>query len=269
MTTKKKPGPAGNEERIKKARREIDRTDAKILELLNRRAVLAREIGELKKQRSQLFYLPGREEEIFERLSRLNTGPFPTGSVRPVFREIISACRSLEKRLKVAFFGLEGSFTHIAGRQQFGHSAQFLSERTVTDVFETVARGHADYGVVPIENSTEGVVTHTLDMFLDSDLTICAEVVLEIRHFLLSVDGDIRNIKRVYSHPQAIAQCRNWLRKNLPGINIHEASSTSEAARLAAVDRDAAAIASELAGDNYRLKTVARSIEDLTNNFTR
>jgi chorismate mutase/prephenate dehydratase len=269
VAPKNKAGKDSAEDRIQRARKAIDRADNQLLKLLNQRARLAREIGELKKQRSKLCYLPGREEEIFERLARLNPGPFPTDSIRPVFREIISACRSLEKRLRVAFFGLEASFTHIAGRQQFGHSAEFLPERTVTDVFETVARGHADYGVVPIENSTEGVVAHTLDMFLDSELTICAEVVLEIRHFLLSVDGDLKKVARVYSHPQALAQCRNWLRKNLPGLNIHEVASTSEAARMAAVDRDAAAIASEFAGDYYNLKTVARGIEDLTNNFTR
>jgi chorismate mutase/prephenate dehydratase len=175
----------------------------------------------------------------------------------------------LQRPFRVAHLGPFATFTHMAALRHFGASAEYVPVRTIGDVFTEVERDRADVGVVPIENSTEGVVTHTLDMFLDSDLTICAEVVLEIRHFLLSVDGEKNKIARVYSHPQALAQCRNWLRKNLPGINIHEVASTSEAARLAAVDRDAAAIASEFAGDYYNLKPVARGIEDLANNFTR
>jgi chorismate mutase/prephenate dehydratase len=266
--TRKSAGADGGKE-LRDLRRRIDRVDSSLLGLLNSRASLAARIGELKKKKARVFYIPAREDDIIERLRQENAGPFPSDSIGPVFKEIISACRSLEKRLKVAYFGPEASFTHIAGRQQFGHSAEFIPERSISDVFEVVERGEADYGVMPIENSTEGVVTHTLDMFLDSELTICAEVVLEIVHNLLAVDGDQARVKRVYSHPHALAQCRNWLRKNLPGINIHEAASTSEAARMAAVDRDAAAIASEFAGDYYGLKVIARHIEDLARNYTR
>jgi chorismate mutase/prephenate dehydratase len=255
--------------KIAEVRESIDRTDNRMLELLNRRARLAKKIGELKRQKSQTFYIPGREEEIFERLKKENKGPFPNDSIHPVFREIISACRSLEKRLRVAYFGPEATFTHLAGRQKFGHSAEFVPERSISDVFEEVDRGDVDYGVVPIENSTEGVVTHTLDMFLDTDLKICAEIILEIKHNLLSYEGDLSKVQRIYSHPHAVAQCRNWLRKHLPGVNIHEASSTAEAARMAAVDRDSAAIASEFAGQYYNLKTISNSIEDLHHNYTR
>ncbi len=255
--------------RIKDVRKKIDQADGKILALLNKRAELAREIGEIKRSRSKLYYIPGREEDIFERLHSLNSGPFPTDSIKPVFREIISACRSLEKKLQVAYLGPEATFTHIAGRQQFGHRADFVAERSISDVFEEVERGHADYGVVPIENSTEGVVTHTLDMFLHSDLTICAEIVLEITHNLLSLTGDVQKVQRIYSHPHALAQCRNWLRKNLPSVTVQEVASTSEAARMAAVDRDAAAIASEFAGVYYNLKTIAQGVEDLKHNYTR
>lgn len=267
--TKTKVGGGELPKIIGELRKKIDRTDGRLLGLLNERAALAREIGEQKRKRSRNFYIPAREDEILERLTKTNPGPFPGASIQPVFKEIISACRSLEKPLKVAYFGAEASFTHIAARQQFGHSTEFVPEHSISDVFEDVERGHADFGVMPIENSTEGVVTHTLDMFLDSPLTICAEIVMEIRHNLLSLEGEIKKVKRVYSHPQALAQCRNWLRKNLPGINIHEAASTSEAARMAAVDRDAAAIASEFAGDYYGLKTIAKGIEDLAQNFTR
>lgn len=265
----KSEGKTEIEGSLKKYRDEIDAVDSSVLKLLNRRASLVQRIGRLKKQNRRVFYIPAREDEIIERLKKSSRGPFPTESLQPVFKEIISACRSLEKPLKVAYFGPEASFTHIAARQQFGHSTQFVPERSISDVFEDVERGHADYGVMPIENSTEGVVTHTLDMFLDSELTICAEVVLEVVHNLLSVEGELGKVKRVYSHPQALAQCRNWLRKNLAGINVHEAASTSEAARMAAVDRDAAAIASEFAGDYYGLKVIARHIEDMARNYTR
>ena len=265
---KKKTGP-DLEAEMAKLREDIDKVDSQVLKLLNKRAKLAKKIGDIKKKESRVFFIPAREEDIVERLREENSGPFPSESIHPVFKEIISACRSVEKNLTVAYLGPEATFTHIAGRQQFGHSAEFMPERSISDVFEEVARGHADYGVVPIENSTEGVVTHTLDMFLDSELTICAEVVIEIRHHLLSVSGDLLDVKRVYSHPQAVAQCRNWLRKNLPGVNIHEVASTAEAARMAAVDRDAAAIASEFAGDYYNLKMVSKGIEDLSRNYTR
>jgi len=265
-TEKKAAGP---EDKIRQIREDIDKTDSRILALLNQRARLASKIGDLKKKRSRTFYIPAREEDITERLRAENPGPFPSDSIKPVFREIISACRSLEKKLTVAYLGPEATFTHIAGRQQFGHSAQFVPERSISDVFEEVERGHADYGVVPIENSIEGVVTHTLDMFLDSELTICSEIILEIRHNLLSVDGEIKNVKRIYSHPQAVAQCRTWLRKNLPNISIHEVASTAEAARMAAVDRDAAAVASEFAGDYYNLRIIEKGIEDRVHNYTR
>jgi chorismate mutase/prephenate dehydratase len=269
----KKPGTKGAEGGLetilKPLRRQIDQADNKILSLLNQRAELARKIGEAKKRRAHSLYLPAREEEIIDRLRKQNRGPFPSASIQPVFREIISACRSVEKPLKVAYLGPEATFTHIASRQQFGHSAEFVSEPSVSDVFEDVERGHADFGVVPIENSTEGVVAHTLDMFLDSELAICAEIVLEIKQNLLSALGDLKKVRRVYSHPQAVAQCRSWLRKNLPGINIHEVASTAEAARMAAVDRESAAIASEFAGDYYGLKMIAGGIEDLKRNYTR
>lgn len=267
--SKDKREKADPESMIAKVREDIDRTDRKILDLLNRRARLAKKIGEIKRRDARVYFIPAREEEVLDGLKDANKGPFPTGSIPAVFREIISACRSLEKSIRVAYLGPEATFTHIAGRQQFGHSAEFLPERSITDVFEEVERGHADYGVVPIENSTEGVVTHTLDMFINSELTICSEIVLEIVHNLLSVDGDISKVKRVYSHPQAVAQCRNWLRKSLPNVSIHEVASTAEAARMAAVDRDAAAIASEFAGDYYGLKLIQSKIEDLTHNYTR
>jgi chorismate mutase/prephenate dehydratase len=254
---------------VKVLRKEIDLTDDKILVLLNQRAELVKKIGRIKSQSAQGIYLPGREEKIFDRLQSINQGPFPTSSIKAVFREIISACRSLQKPLTVSFLGPEATFTHLASRQQFGHSASYRPQPSISDVFQEVEKGKSDYGVVPVENSTEGVVSHTLDMFMDSELKICAEVVLEIKHNLLSRSGNINDIKRIYSHPQPLAQCRHWLRKHAGGIPLAEVASTAEAARRASRDKTAGAVASAYAADVYQLKVVAKGIEDMVNNFTR
>jgi len=250
-------------------RSRINRIDEAILELMNQRASVARTIGQLKERLADRIYLPSREEEIFSRLENMNRGPFPTDSIKPVFREIISACRSLERSLRVAYLGPEATFTHIASREQFGHKTMFLPEQSVKDVFERVEKGDADFGVVPVENSTEGVVAHTLDMFLDSSLNISAEIILGIHHCLLSRLKEQEKIRRIYSHSQALAQCRTWLRRNLPRTPVVDAASTSEAAKLAAKDRFSAAIASAYAAEFYGLKILARNIEDQRNNFTR
>ncbi len=266
---KEKTQKGKSSQQIDKLREAIDKIDEQILRLLNRRAEYAIRIGKLKQKASSEIYIPAREEEIFERLERLNLGKFPTESIKPVFREIISACRSLERPLRIAYLGPEATFTHISARQQFGHKAEFLAEKSITDVFDRVEKGEADYGVVPVENSTEGVVSHTLDMFLNSSLKISAEVILEIHHCLLSRADSLKKIKRIYSHAQALAQCRNWLREHLPDIPILDAASTAEAAKLASKDPSSGAIASAYAGDYYGLKILARNIEDIKNNFTR
>jgi len=254
---------------IARLRARINKIDQAVLDLINQRAQVATGIGRLKQRNADRVYLPSREEEIFDRLENLNKGPFPRDSIKPVFREIISACRSLERSLKVAYLGPEATFTHIASREQFGHKTAFLPEQSVKDVFERVEKGEADFGVVPVENSTEGVVAHTLDMFLDSNLQISAEVILGIHHCLLSKLGSVERVRRIYSHSQALAQCRTWLRRNLPNVPVLDAASTSEAARLAARDKTAAAIASAYAAEYYGLGILARNIEDLRNNYTR
>jgi len=256
-------------EKLGKLRAAINTIDKQILGLLNQRAAVAKRIGRVKEKAADRIYLPSREEEIFERLEKSNSGPFPGDSIKPVFREIISACRSLERSLRVAYLGPEATFTHIASREQFGHKTRFVPELSVNDVFDAVEKGAADFGVVPVENSTEGVVAHTLDMFLDFDLSISAEVILGIHHCLLSASGSIKKIRRIYTHSQALAQCRTWLRKNLPNVPVLEAASTSEAAKLASRDKSAAAIASEYAADYYGLDILARNIEDLRKNYTR
>jgi chorismate mutase/prephenate dehydratase len=254
---------------LKSLRKAINQTDDELLSLLNVRARLVQEVGRIKTKTSDSVYLPAREEKIFDRLLSINPGPFPNSSINPVFKEIISACRSLEKSLTVSYLGPEATFTHLASQQQFGHSALFKPEPSISDIFDEVEKGNADYGVVPIENSTEGVVSHTLDMFMDSDLKICAEVILEIKHHLLSLSGKLKEARRIYSHPQAIAQCRQWLRKHASGIPVIEVASTAEAARKASLEKSAAAIASAYAGEVYGLRVIEEKIQDSANNFTR
>ena len=255
--------------KITRLRHKIDQIDSKIVLLLGERAEVVSRIGQEKAKANMDLHVPQREEEIFTRLMRQNTGRFPTHAIRPVFREIISACRSLEGPLKLAYFGPEGTFTHLACARRFGVSAHFVPVRSIGDVFAEVEKGNVEYGVVPIENSSEGVVSHTLDMFVESDLKICGEILLEVSHSLLSKSGDLRKVKKVYSHPHAFAQCRKWLEANLPRVPLYEASSTAAAAKLATKELTAAAIASELAASLYNLKVISRKIEDTSRNFTR
>ncbi len=251
-------------------RKLIDALDDDMLRLLNERARLVGMVGALKERLDAPFYVPSRERAIVERLTAANAGPFPNDAIRPVFQEIFSACLSLEKKVRVAFFGAEGSYTHQAAKRQFGLSARVIPVSTIAGVFEEVERGAADFGIVPVENSTEGVVNHTLDTFVESELKISAEIVLEISHCLLARPGaELADIQRVYSHPQALAQCRRWISSYLPGATVVEALSTSEAARTAASDPQGAAIASEMAARLYELEIIRRKIEDLTQNVTR
>lgn len=252
-------------------RKEIDRLDDEILRLLNERSKNVIEIGKLKKlsDREANLHTPAREAEIIERLIDQNPGPFPNEAIRPVYREIMSASLSLEGPQKVAYFGPAATFTHLACTKRFGTSAQYVPVNSIKDVFDEVERGRANFGVVPIENSTEGVVNYTLDMFIDSNLFIYGEVLLEVSHYLLSKTGRLEDIKKIYSHPQPIAQCRHWLETNLPHVPVSEVTSTARAAELCVDDPTAAAIASELAGQLYGLKILKSRIEDNINNFTR
>lgn len=250
-------------------RRQIDAIDDQILELLNQRAEVALAVGHAKAGQGLEFYVPGRELEVFERLTTRNRGPFPNDAVRRVYREIISASLSLEQPIKVAFLGPPATFTHQAALRQFGFSAQLVPQKSIPGVFEEVLRGRAPYGVVPVENSNEGVVSHTLDMFISSDLKIIAEILLEISHDLLSLSGRMEDVRQVASHPQALAQCRHWLEENLPEVPLMEAASTGLAAQMAAEDGSMAAIASEIATSLYGLQPVKKRIEDNANNYTR
>lgn len=254
---------------LEKQRLEIDKIDAEILTLLNRRASLALEIATIKRQANLKFHSPEREKAILDRITALNKGPFPNEALKTIFREIISASLALEEPLKVAYLGPEGTFTNLAALRHFGLSAHFIPVSGIKAVFDAVEAGTADYGLVPIENSNEGVVSSTLDLFIDYDLKISAEVMLEISHNLLSKSGDGRKVKRIYSHPQATSQCKLWLENHMPAVPLYEATSTAKAAELAAREEDAAAIASEMAARLYDLKFIERHIEDRKNNFTR
>jgi len=258
-----------NKKTLKDLRKEIDATDDRIMEFLNRRAELVIAVGKLKSAEKGEFHVPSREREIYERLTVQNRGPFPNEALRSVFREIISASLALEAPMKVAFFGPKATFTHMAAMQQFGLSAELVPQKSIPAVFEEVEKGRAQYGVVPVENSTEGMVSHTLDMFMESELKINAEVLLEIHHYLLSRTGRFEDIKKVYSHPQPIAQCRHWLAENLPNVPLVDVASTAVAAQIVSEDYTAAAIASELAAVMYDLKVARERIEDQVNNFTR
>lgn len=250
-------------------RSQIDKIDEKLLALLNDRARLVQEIGKIKKDQKADFYAPSREQEIYNRLTGLNPGPFPNEGVKSVFREIISASLSLERPIKVAYLGPRATFSHLASIQRFGLSVADLPVNSIKEVFDEVERGRADFGVVPIENSTEGVVNHTLDLFLDSPLKIFGETLMEVSHHLQSKSGRIEEVRKIYSHPQPIAQCKYWLEKNLPQIPLVEVSSTARAAEMAAQDPTVAVIASELASQLYGLSIIQRRIEDNVNNFTR
>jgi chorismate mutase/prephenate dehydratase len=215
------------------------------------------------------FHSPERERAIIDRLTAINKGHFPNDALKVIFREIISASLSLEEPLKVAYLGPEGTFTNMAALRRFGSSASYVSVDSIKDVFDAAESGKVSYGVVPIENSNEGVVSYTLDMFMDYDLKIAAEVMLVVSHNLLSKSGDRTKVRKIYSHPQATAQCRSWLETNMPAAAILESTSTAKAAELTAKDEYAAAIASEIAARLYDLRFIERHIEDKRNNYTR
>ena len=258
-----------SQKKLNDLRKEIDRIDSRVMELINKRGRVSHDIGGIKKSRKQPIYSPDRESQIYSRIVKKNKGPLEDKSVKAIYREIMSACLSLELPVTVAFLGPELTFTHQAALKSFGSSLNYLSCDSIPDVFREVEKGNANYGVVPIENSTEGAVNHTLDMFVDSPLKVCSEVYCPVRHSLLCKRSNMKSIARIYSNPQVFGQCRMWLEKNLPRANLRDVSSTAKAAEIAAKHADSACIASELAAKKYQLKVLARSIEDMASNVTR
>lgn len=254
-------------------RQRIDAIDNQLLDLLDQRAKLAQRIGREKRNSARSMHDPEREQQIFERLEerlgKSENSSFPVKAVRPVFREIISACLSLEQELRVAYLGPPGTFTHMAARSAFGMAAGYIEATTIPGVFDAITRGAAHYGVVPIENSTEGGVTFTLDCLFDTEAQIRSEIVLDVAQCLIGRHEDLGRIERVYSHPQALAQCRDWLTHHLPRAQLVVSSSTSAAARDAAADDGAAAVASRLAAELTGLVVIRDNIQDHAQNATR
>jgi chorismate mutase/prephenate dehydratase len=250
-------------------RSRINDLDEKILKLLNQRAEAALRIGELKRRQELPYFVPERETEIVRRLLGLNPGPFPAEGIKAVWREILSASLALEHPLPVAYLGPPATFTHQAAVLRFGSSSTLVPVRSIPEVFDEVEHGRAEFGVVPVENSTEGSINVTLDRLLDSDLLITGEVLLDITHHLLGRAPDLAAIRTVCSHPQALAQCRQWLASNLPSATLEEVSSTVTAAERAANDPTVAAVAGELAARLYALAVLRSRIEDNPANSTR
>jgi chorismate mutase / prephenate dehydratase len=250
-------------------RAEIDSVDEEIVRLLDRRARLARRVGEIKQQSGLEAYAPAREREVLDRVTALSAGDFPKRGLEAVFREIISSSISLEARLKVAYLGPEATFTHEAALRSFGASVELEPQATVAEVFTRVERGEAEHGVVPVENSMEGAVTHTLDELMNSPLKICGEVYLPVSQNLISKEGSLERVRVVCSHPMALSQAATWLRHELPGARLEEVESTGEAARRAAREQGVAAVGGALAAEAHGLNVLARNIQDARTNATR
>lgn len=254
---------------LQKLREEIDNLDEKLIEILKRRFEIVKRIGEIKRREGRSSLDLSREREILRRLLELNRGFFPEEALKAILLEIINTCRQAQEPTRVAYLGPEATFSHMAALEFFGQTAAFLPVESVLDVFEEVESERTRFGVVPVENSIEGTVSTTLDAFSQYKVKVCGEVYIPITHNLLNQTGRREDIKKVLSHPHALAQCRRWLRKNLPSVAIEEVASTALAARWAAVDPTVAAIASPLAARTYHLQVVAKHIEDYKGNVTR
>ncbi len=253
---------------LDKLRTRIDAIDEKIVELLNKRCDVVAEVGRTKMRTDRKIYVPEREKFVLDRLEKFNKGKLPSKALRAIYREIMSASIALEKPLHVAYFGQKASFTHLAAYAKFGHAVEYASKAAISDVFNDVDAERIDYGVIPIENSTEGVVNHTLDMLMNSSVKICAEINMRIHQCLMS-RHPLSKIRKVYGHSQCFGQCRLWLQEHLAGAENVEVSSTTKAAELAAREKGSAAIASLMAAKIYGLKPLASQIEDNPYNTTR
>ena len=253
---------------LNKLRKQIDSIDKKITGLLNARANVILNVGKLKEKNGSSVYSPEREKQVLDGLIRMNKGPLSKGALSAIYREIMSSSLSLEKPLKVAYLGPEASFSNSAALKKFGSQISYIPCDNISGVFSEVERGSSDYGVVPIENSIEGAISYTLDMFMESDLKICAQLMLDVSHNLLA-NCPMNKIKRIYSNPNVLGQCRIWLHQNLSGIETIEVPSTTRAAQIVKNEKVSACIASLLAAKVYKLKLIAQGIEDSPHNITR
>lgn len=253
---------------IPEHRKAIDKLDMQIVRLLNERTRHVLAIGEIKLKAGEEIYVPARERSVLNRIARLNHGPMTNDQLRAVYREIMSSALALEKTLTIAYLGPEATFTHQAAIRRFGSSLRYAAQKTIADVFTEVSKNRADYGVVPVENSTEGVVTHTLDMFVDSDLKVVSQIILPVQQCLMS-NSPRTQIKKLFAHPQSLAQCRAWIQNHLPRVEIVETSSNARSAEFAAKEKGTAALAGLLAAEKYRLRVLEQDIQDNAANATR
>ena len=261
--------PPANQPTLLALRTQIDAVDRELLALLNRRAALAQQVGEIKKQEGSVAFRPEREAQVIDGLKTANAGPLQSDSVAPIWREIMSACRALETPSRVAYLGPAGTFSEEAALGYFGSSIVRVPCASLDEVFRMTTAGAADFGVVPVENSTEGVVTRALDQFLTTPLFIIGETSLFVRHNLLRKEISLQGIKAVCAHPQALAQCHTWLSDHLPEVERRPVASNAEGARQAAQDASLAAIASARAGSEFGLHVVQPAIQDDPHNRTR
>ncbi|MGD2117310.1 MAG: prephenate dehydratase [Chromatiales bacterium] len=259
------------EEKLSQIRERIDEIDLEIQDLLNQRAAAAQQVASIKlaENPDAVFYRPEREAQVLRQVKQRNKGPLSNNDMARLFREIMSTCLALEKPLCIAYLGPQGTFTQAAASKHFGHAVRMQPMTAISDVFDEVEAGTCDYGVVPVENSTEGVISHTLDMFIKSGLSICGEVSLRINQNLMSNAKSLADVKVLYSHEQSLAQCRGWLDRHLSHAERVAVNSNAEAARMAAADNNAAAIAGENAAGLYQLNILERNIEDEPGNTTR
>jgi chorismate mutase/prephenate dehydratase len=248
-------------------RRKIDALDARLVKLISARAKIAQQVGKIKN--GSLVYRPEREAQVLRRISELNKGPMPGAGLRRIYAEIMSACRALEDYLAVAYLGPQGTFSQEAAIRHFGGSIETRSCTTIDEVFKQVESGVTGYGVVPVENSTEGAIGRTLDLLLTTPAKVCGEIMLPVRQCLMSKAKNRTGINKVYSHTQSLAQCQHWLARHLPGAERIAVVSNAEAARLATRDAKSAAIASKTAAELYKLNVLARNIQDESRNTTR
>jgi len=275
MTRKTEAGSSHTTDRatsakdLKSYRVQIDKLDLQILDLINKRAGLASQIGKVKNENGESIFSPAREEEVIQNVLQTNKGPLGEPTIRAIYRELISGSRALQRILKVAFLGPEYSFSHLAALIRFGEAIEYMGVGNIAAIFEEVNRKHVDFGVVPLENSTDGRVADTLDMFIRlPQIRICSEVRIRVHHNLLT-NCEQTEIRRIYSKPQALSQCRNWLSKNVPQATLHEVTSTAAAAQLVQREPGAAAVASREAAVRYGLRILFSDIEDSPHNETR
>ncbi|MFZ3017563.1 MAG: prephenate dehydratase [Gallionella sp.] len=254
-------------EKLTQYRTQIDALDDELLQLFNRRAALAQQIGHLKE--NGVVLRPEREAQVLRRLQGRNAGPLGNDAIAQLFTEVMSQCRALEAPLTVAYLGPQGTFTEAAALKRFGSAVQGEPCATIDDVFRAVESGAVQYGVVPVENSTEGAIGRTLDLLLNSNLQICGEVMLQVHQCLLSNENELSLIRKVYSHPQSFGQCQGWLNAHLPHAERVTASSNADAARLAAEESYAASVGGVQAAEHFKLKVLAQNIEDDSRNTTR